>query len=275
MTDTPVASGDQPGSVTQPVTPSPAAPAWMNDLPDDLKGNANLAKLPDVAALAKEHVNAQALLGRKGMILPTEKDPPESWDGVWKAIGRPDKPDGYQFTKPEGFDGYSDEFAGKFRDAAHKAGLSAKQAAGLHDWWVEGMKGMAGESAKAIEARDAEVAATIQKEWGSNAPAKMELVRRAATALGAKDEALGAIEKSLGNFAALQLLATLGENLREGTLEGKAAGGVSVAQANAELAKQNAQMTDPKSPLMDKFHPEHASLMKRREELFQIVAGQG
>jgi hypothetical protein len=39
-------------------------------------------------------------------------------------------------------------------------------------------------------------------------------------------------------------------------------------QAKAEIAKMDAAMNDPKSPAMDKLHPEHAGWVKRREQLF-------
>ena len=213
-------------------------------------------------------------IGADKIVMPRADAKPEEWDGVWKKLGRPDAPDGYEFKKPEGFDGYSDEFAGKFRGIVHKAGLNKAQAAALHDWWVGESQGFASQSAEAEAARQAEVAKAIDTEWGAAKAEKLEDAARAMKALGASEEALASVEKALGNFAGMQLLAMLGAQMREGQLHGKA-NGPSIEGAKSELAQIEAQMADPKSALMDKWHPDHKRVMARRTELYNLVHAAG
>ena len=70
--------------------------------------------------MVKEHVNLQSLIGKKGVIPPGEKDGAEAWERYYNQLGRPPRPELYQFAKPQGFAGYSDEFAGAYRTAAHQ-----------------------------------------------------------------------------------------------------------------------------------------------------------
>lgn len=247
---------------------------WKAGLPEDIRANPILAPLKDVAALAKEHINAQALIGRKGVIVPQAEDPPEKWDSFWGQVGRPEKADAYELKKPEGFDGYSDEFAGKAREAFHKAGLHPKQAAALHDWWVGEVKGDLESAAKAVQERGDAVKLEAREKWGSKHDERLAYAQRAARAFGLAAEQSAALENVVGGFALLDTLARMGESLREGTIEGRGSGtGISPAEAKAEIAKLQGTMADPKSPYMDKHHPEHKQTVDRLTMLHRIAAG--
>ena len=103
----------------------------------DLYDNPSLSTFTDPVALAKAFVETKALVGKKGLILPTEKDPPEKWDEFYKALGRPETPDGYEIVKPEGLPKempYSEERVGDFKILAHKIGLSPTQVKELVNW---------------------------------------------------------------------------------------------------------------------------------------------
>jgi hypothetical protein len=41
--------------------------------------------------------------------------------------------------------------------------------------------------------------------------------------------------------------------------------------ARAEIARIDGQMTDPRSPLMDPSHPEHETLVRRRDALYHAA----
>ncbi len=251
------------------------APDIFTSLPADLQANPAVAAYKketgfDVAGLVKEHVNLQGLIGKKGVIAPAETDPPEAWERYYNSLGRPEKPDGYQFQKPEGFQGYSDEFAGSFRTEAHKHGLTTKQAAAMHDWFVKAA--IDGEQVAGVKALEdgKTLDTTLRTKWGAAYDAKVAAGRKAAKAF-APPEVIDQLEKSLGSAAAVtELFANIGEKMGEDGLVGS--GGTSFAvtpeQAKAELAKLDAQMNDQKGPAMDKFHPEHKAWMDRRTQLF-------
>lgn len=253
---------------------SGGAPDFFASLSPDLQSHPAITAYRkdnafDVAGLVKEHVNLQGLIGKKGIIPPGEKDAPEAWDRFYTALGRPEKPDGYEFQKPQGFDGYSDEFAGAYRAAAHANGLTAKQAAAMHDWFVkstidaEQAKGaQAAESGKALDTE-------LRTKWGAAYDAKVAAGKRAAKAFAPAD-VLDKLEASIGSPALMEMFANIGEKMGEDGLVGTGSGGVTLTpqQAQAEIAKMDAQMNDPKGPAMDKFHPEHEAWIRRREQLF-------
>jgi hypothetical protein len=243
-------------------------------LPDDLKSHPSLQAYRkgdgfDIGGLVKEHVNLQALIGKKGVVPPGEKDGPEAWERYYNQLGRPARPEHYQFQKPQGFAGYSDEFANTYRSAAHKQGLTAQQAAGMHDWFVksalEAEQGQAQRSRMDGDSLDQ----ALRQKWGGQYDAMVASGRRAAKTF-APPEALDQLEQAIGGPALMEMFANIGERMREDGLIGGGASSFNMTpeQAKAEIAKMDAAMNDPKSPAMDKLHPEHAGWVKRREQLF-------
>lgn len=243
-------------------------------LPDDLRAHPSLQAYRkgesfDLGGLVKEHVNLQSLIGKKGVIPPGDKDGPEAWERYYNQLGRPPRAELYQFAKPQGFAGYSDEFATAYRSAAHKHGLSAQQAAGMHDWFVKSAieaEQMQGQRARLDgDALDQ----ALRNKWGQQYDAMVTSGRRAARTF-APPEVLDRLEQAMGGPGLMELFANIGERMREdGVIGGGAASfGLTPEQAKMEIARMDAAMNDPKSPAMDKLHPEHATWMKRREQLF-------
>lgn len=243
-------------------------------LADDLKAHPSLQAYRkadgfDLGGLVKEHVNLQALIGKKGVVPPGEKDGPEAWERYYNQLGRPARAELYQFAKPQGFAGYSDEFANAYRAAAHKHGLTTQQAAGMHDWFVKSaLEAEQGQAQRARMDGDA-LDQALRQKWGGQYDAMVSSGRRAARAF-APPETLDQLEQAIGGPALMELFANIGERMREDGLIGGGAASFSLTpeQAKAEIAKMDAAMNDPKSPAMDKLHPEHGTWMRRREQLF-------
>ena len=92
-------------------------------------------KFNSVSSLAKSYLNLERMLSKEKMPIPTDNDGDEVWDQAYKALGRPESPEGYQ--APEGID----LEAKAATDAIfHDAGLSQRQASKLY-----------GQIAKALE----------------------------------------------------------------------------------------------------------------------------
>ncbi len=243
-------------------------------LPDELKSHPSLQAYRkgdgfDLGGLVKEHVNLQALIGKKGVLPPGDKDGPEAWERYYNQLGRPARPEHYQFEKPQGYAGYSDDFANAYRDVAHKNGLTAQQAAGMHDWFVKSaLEAEEGQTQRARMDGDA-LDQALRQKWGGQYDAMVASGRRAAKTF-APPEALDQLEQAIGGPALMELFANIGERMREDGLIGGGASSFNMTpeQAKAEIAKMDAAMNDPKSPAMDKLHPEHAGWVRRREQLF-------
>lgn len=254
--------------------PTPTPTSWLDALPAELKTNPALTKHKDVAALAGEHVNLQSLIGKKGVIPPGDKDGAEAWGVFYNQLGRPDKAEGYEFKKPEGVNGYSEDTAKWFRAAAHKHGLSARTAAGLHDEFVafmgEALKGQETAAAQSFE----NGSAALKAAWGLKHDAQLENANRVVKNYPGLADELKALK--LQNAPALaQALALLGElTLEEDKLVrgGRPVGGTLAPDAaKAEIAKINgAAASDQKHPLWDKTHPEHQAVVDRLEQLHKM-----
>ncbi len=100
----------------------PGAKAWMDSLPDDLKGDKTLARFKSVEELAAGLVERQKMLGNR-IELP-KADDPDSFERFAAAV-RPEKAEDYKIEVPEGQDA---TFAESMRPVFHKAGLHPAQA---------------------------------------------------------------------------------------------------------------------------------------------------
>ena len=163
----------------------PATPAWISDLPEDLRSNPTLSSFKgnewkEVGpVMAKSLVETKALTGRKAYDLPQPDWKPEQWSAWNKTIGVPEAPDKYSPVDKAALEkaGLPPEVitaaAGKF----HEMGLTDRQAKGLLDWYV-------GDAAKGRElqatntaAEKAQGEAALKQAYGDKYEAKMGLVK--------------------------------------------------------------------------------------------------
>jgi len=160
----------------------------------------------------------RALEGKNGGAVVLPKDPADKagYDALYKALGRPDDPKGYEIPVPEGDDG---KLAEAFKPVAHDLGLTAAQAKGLAEW-LNGTAAEAGE-ANAAAAREA-----LQGEWGEKMTANLELARRGFTEMGLDNAAVNKIAQGYGLAETMKLFAKLAPALGEaGSLPGGQGGG--------------------------------------------------
>ena len=84
-------------------------------------------KFNSVSSLAKSYLNLERMLSKEKMPIPTDNDGDEVWDQAYKALGRPETPQGYQ--APEGID---PDAKAATNAIFHEAGLSQRQASKLY-----------------------------------------------------------------------------------------------------------------------------------------------
>ena len=97
-------------------------------------------KAPRVEDLGRGYKNLEQLLGREKVPVPTSEDDHEGWERWFKAHGRPEKPDEYEFERPKELPtdlNYDEDLEKGFRDWAHQNGLNKRQAKNAHDWFVK------------------------------------------------------------------------------------------------------------------------------------------
>lgn len=208
----------------------------------------------------------ESMIGTERIALPGKDAGPEAWEGLWKRLGRPDKPEGYTLQRPQDLSLYSDDFAQKFRAAAHQAGLNARQAAALHDWWV-GEAG-AGQQAESEQQQLAagELKRKLEIAWGSQGEAKLESARRAARHFGLEEAQLSRLENLTGDFRLLDALSAIGGLLGEDRLHGKQAAALTQESAKSEIRRLEGD-AEFRRAYIDRGHPGHAEAVRRMTEL--------
>ena len=240
--------------------------SWLDSLPEDFefRQDPSLATIPDVPTLAKNYVETKKLVGKKGVILPGEKDPEEKWEEVYTALGRPETPDGYEFARPDLPEGltYAEDFEKDFRAQAHKAGLSAKQAKALYDWYVP----LTMEWAKVGEAALTKAKEELASEWGDKVEENTRLAAEAFKRFASPEDYQTMFEgpTPLGNDPRLvRFFYKVGLAMQEDKfVSGKAGGGAEdLDQQIAEVEKNPA--------LYDAKDPQHDALVKKRDELYR------
>lgn len=168
----PVADNAASPPAQQQTTAQPLqSTTWRDTLPDDLKANASLNKFTEVNALAASYVNLERMLGLEKVPRPRGEFDPSNpdWAMFLDAAGRPKDAAEYKFEEaklPEGmtYDGGLEE---KARAAFHAAGLNAKQAQMMRDWYVANQTEMFQSST--VEANNAreEGHAALRRELGT------------------------------------------------------------------------------------------------------------
>ncbi len=128
-------------------------------VPQEYQGAGWTEKVKSVDDLWKLTANSQSLLGKRPAGIPAADAPPEEWDKFYATLGRPEAPDKYGLPKieglPEGFD--IAPYEGRFKELAHKVGLTPKQAEKAWQEYMGAEIGAYGEQTKAQAERQAQM----------------------------------------------------------------------------------------------------------------------
>lgn len=254
--------------------PAYTPPDWAKDATPELQAvlQAKGYKTPVDVLQAYDH--AQRAIGADKIVLPK--------DGVWDAdarqkLGIPAEAKDYKVTRPQMPDGvpYDEKFEAAMLPIAHKLGITPAQLNGLVEAVAQHRVGeLQALGASGKEARE-KAEGDLRREWGAAYDARVEQAKRAVEFAGGPELKQALDQLGLGNHPSLiKAFAKIGSSMSEDKLKTGQGGSFAMtpAEAKAELAKMDAQMSDPNSPLMNKSHPEHDLLIKRREDLFKMMA---
>jgi hypothetical protein len=146
-----------------------------------------------VEDLAKAAVNQESLLG-SSVRRPADDATETEWNAFYSKIGRPEKPEAYEFKRPDGLPSdlpYDEALAGNFKKWAHGAGLNGRQAQILHDQFALAQAEQAKAHVTALTKAVETTAETLVKDWGpqdsEGFKTKHELANRALKKLGLVD----------------------------------------------------------------------------------------
>lgn len=282
-------SGGEGSLLTQQAPPAPVAPpsttsgdpwaiadpktgtftqGWTDRLPDALKPAAqDFAKYPDLATLLGSAWNAKQMVGKKmeGVKVPGPDSKPEELTAFRKALGIPEKPDGYGITKPEKLpDGvqWNDAKVAELATWAHKNNVTPAALKSLVEWNLANNATAVTTSKAAQEAAKSkfasEQATKLRTAWGSDMQAKANLATRAAVTVG-----LDPKSALFNNADVVLAFARIGEMMSEDKLAS--------AQSVTSLQDPRAQAMDiqknPANPYYARYQagdPEIVSMVRQK-----------
>ncbi len=248
-------------------TPNPAGQtgSWRDALPPELRDNPALATFTDVPNLAKSYVHAQTMIGKKGVIVPTDKSSDEDWDSFYKAIGRPEK-DKYEIEVPKDKN-VNPEIIGAFKEIAHKAGILPKQAKAVVEWFTGFEENII--AGRRVEQENQTKAGldALKKEWGQGYDKEVATARLAVKEVGGEDFAKFLDESGLGNQPAIiKAMAKFGKLLGEDKLRGAVEG--RMGKTPAEIQTEINDLTSDPS-YADPTHGKHKATVEKVSALYK------
>jgi hypothetical protein len=183
MADEQITKGTGDGLPAGEVPPANAAPAWTAQLSSDLRENETFTGYKTISDLAKDHLivkgKATELEGKLATdYIPklAENATPEQKEAFYKALGRPENADGYEFKLPDGLE-INQELTDWWKTYAFEKGLPKEIGESVY----KDFSSLIGQMDKArsdLEIKVHEDAkAELQRAWGTDAPKNAEIIK--------------------------------------------------------------------------------------------------
>lgn len=281
---------DENGSVEESVTDSSTETAtetvtsnsFLDSVEDQYRNDPSVSKFQSINDLAKEHVNLQSLLGRKGVILPTEDDGAETWSRYRKDMGIPDSYESYSkdgFTPPSETL-WDDSFESSMAEAAHGLNISDSQFSGLLNAYAASLKNSLEQAESINEEAFEESEALLRKDWGAAYEANVNIGISALSHLtDGNPESLAEMQLSDGTMLGnnpnfIKAMSDVGKQFQERGLINGDSVNTSAMSPDEAKSKLSQIMADPeKSSILfsQEFHPSKEELVKERERLLSFA----
>lgn len=255
------------------------APDFRSTLPEQFRDHTALQDIKSLEGLVSSYVNAQSMVGKDKIPLPGESATDEDWNNTFKALGRPDAPEGYGFDPkklelPEGFT-MNDDFNRDILKTAHDAGLTKRQA----DKMLKGLYGMFGgdfqRQSQEQKANREKWQNQLREDLGGAFDEQLSLANQAFKKIGG-EELTTALKQAglLSHPSLVKAFAKLGELTSEGNAD-VTDGGSGQFKMTAEQAKNEITQLRADAEFMknytDNKSPGHAAAMSRYTNLFKIA----
>lgn len=243
-------------------------------LPPEYKDSPALKDYKDIGGLVKSHLNLQSMVGNS-IKVPTD-DNPDSWAQVYNKLGRPEKPDGYEFDLGEDLKDaqLNPELTGWAKELFHKHGLTKAQANGMMKEYVQRELAERGNQKSRDEIMD-EYEDTLRDALGESYDESIELATRARDMFLDADTKTFLNSTGLGSHPGLvQAFVKIGNLLKEDKAFADGAASAGFA-AGPEAAKQEIAKLNMDKEFMDAYmnkdNPGHAAAVTKRQNLYKTA----
>lgn len=253
------------GGASDPLTFDPTT------LPDGLDREPSLRNFDSVDKLAKSYVHAVKKMGVPPEQMVKIPSDDTTWNETYSALGRPEGPNGYDFSN------YEDEGSdlSRFKEMAFEAGLNQGQSEIILDTlkneYLNNEKGYE----EHREQEEVQGLQALQKQWGPEFNKNLNLAQRVFNRFADKDTLDYIEETGVGNNPnMIKMLARIGEAFSEGgpILTGEPRGsGLSPQEAKETI---QAKLSDPdfKRAYLTASDPNHKEAVKTMQRLYDKSA---
>lgn len=166
---------------------------WLNVLPEDIRGHPALKSMGTMQDLAKSYIHTKGLVGSK-LDYPGEGASPEAIASWRRTVGAPESPEGYLgkegTLRPESIpeDFWNKDAEKGFLAVAHKHHLPPGAVKDILGFQASLIEAELGKSEEVKAQTLANEKTTLQKEWGSDFEARLNIVARMAATVGLKTD---------------------------------------------------------------------------------------
>lgn len=251
-------------------------PGWKEHyIPEEYRTDKVFDTFSDVAGGLKMLGNLQGMIGKKGVIVPSEASPPSEWDNFYRELGRPDTKDQYAMKIPDDLAEYYDEnLVAEARDIFFTEGYDQKKVDKL--WAFEEKRIRTALQAQANKGLETDNAFA---EWGAANLDKKHMANRVIAENSTDEEHKKVLLEAIdNNIAVAELLANVGSKFKEHKVitETEQVSGMTPGEAKTEAKKieqiPGFLMPDEKGQLLrDVNRPEYDRLEKERDKFYQLA----
>jgi len=192
-------------------------PAWMAQLPDDLKNNEELTKYQNFGEVAKDFLSTKKSLEETKQSLEKKIDIPGEdgdWDAFYNALGRPENPDGYELDGSGLFE--NEDLVKAFKTFAHQAGFTPEQAKQAQDFSQKLVSAALGEKKQEKQGEYANAEKALKEEWGDEFSSNLELTKRAINRFGGDELKQHLVSRGMDNDPVMiKMFHEVGKALKE------------------------------------------------------------
>jgi len=261
---------------------------WTANLETEaLRGNETLSKYDKPEAALQALVDAQALIGKKGIIPPGENATDVEKEAFTKAVTEhrdiiqpllvptPEKPEDYGLALPEKLpEGMTadEKLLGGFTQTAHKLQLTKEQAAGLYEFYNEHMLGAHEAQQNAFDDNRKTGEEILRKKYGPKYDEKIELAKSVIKRFGSGELVKYMDDRGLSNDPAfIAYHVAIGEAMSEAVLNQEGDGTTALFAGKITREKLREMKRDPRYSDPQKRDPD---FIKRVSEGYKQLAAQ-
>lgn len=220
-------------------------------------------------------LTAQASQSPSLVQIPKDDASDQEWQTFFTNIGRPQTFDEYHIApSQESF--YDQSLLQFFKQAAHKAGLTPKQASILHDEMVGALRQKMNVYRQSTDQQKANIIQQLKSKWGPDYNKNIYDAQKGAKYFGLPEQIMQLLESQMGGEHVLEGLKRIGSLISEDTTLMEVYPNPNSISASDAKQKRAALTRDENflKELFDKMHPNHQAAVDELDKLNQIISSE-